>query len=117
MLSQTEQMQAAWLVEPCSPYIDSSRGIVRMVALSGIKVGNCWGGVVGDVHVKHVGEHFLGDIVVEFLDLLSNVAKERIARPATDHHYEEDWATPKEHHHCCSQMDGVCTNLMCCNVE
>ncbi len=56
------------------PYVDSSRGIVWMVALSGIKVGNCWGGLVRDVPVKHVGEHFTGDIVVEFLDLLLDVA-------------------------------------------
>ncbi len=94
---------------PVPPYIDLSRGIVGMIALSGI--------VVGDVPVKHVGEHFLGDIVIEFLDLLLNVAKESIARPATNHHDEEDWATPEEHCHCCSQTDGVCTNLVCCNVE
>jgi hypothetical protein len=95
-------MQAAWLVKPCPPPM-----LIR----------DCWGGVVGDVPVKHVGEHFMGDIVVEFLDLLLNVAKESIARPATDHHDEEDWAIPKEHRHCCSQTDGVCTNLVCCNVE
>ncbi len=105
------------MLSPVPPYVDSSCGIVGMVALSGITVGNCWGGVVGDVPVKHVGEHFLGDIVVEFLDLLLNAAKESIARPATNHHDEEDWATPKEHRHCYSRTDGVCTNLMCCNVE
>ncbi len=102
---------------PVPPYVDSSRGIVGMVALSGIKVGNCWGGVVGDVPVKHVSEHLPGDIVVEFLDLLPNVAKESIARPSTDHHDEEDWATPEEHRHCCSRMDGVSTDLVYCNVE
>jgi hypothetical protein len=64
------------------PYVDLGRGIVGMVALSGIEVGKCWGGVVGDVPVEHVGEHLAGDIVVEFLDLLPNVAKESIARPA-----------------------------------
>ncbi len=105
------------MLSPVPPYIDLSHGIVGMVALSGIKVGNCWGGVVGDVPVKHVGEHFLGDIVVEFLNLLLNVAKESIARSATYHHDEEDWATPKEHRHCCSRTDGVCTNLVYCNVK
>ena len=88
-----------------------------MVALPGIEVRNCWGDVVGDVPVKHVGEHFLGDIVVEFLNLLLNVAKESIARSATYHHDEEDWATPKEHRHCCSQTNGVGADLICCNVE
>ncbi len=65
--------------------------------LSGIEVGNCLGGVVGDVPVKHVSEHLQGDIVVEFFDLFPNVAKESIAGPSADHHDEEDWATPKEH--------------------
>ncbi len=50
-----------------------------MVALSWIEVGNCLGGVVGDVPVKHVSEHLSGNIVVEFFDLLLNVAKEGIA--------------------------------------
>jgi hypothetical protein len=88
-----------------------------MVALHGIEVRNCLGGVVGDVPVKHVGEHFLGDIVVEFLDLFLNVAQECIAGPATDHHDKKNWATPEEHCHSCAQIDGVCANLVCCNVD
>jgi hypothetical protein len=52
--------------------------------------------------VKHVSEHLSGDIVVEFFDLFPNVAKEGIAGPSANHHDEEDWATPKEHCHCCS---------------
>ncbi len=78
-----------------------------MVALPGIKVRNCWGGVVGDVPVKHVGGHFLGDIVVELLDLFPNVAQQCVARPATNHYDKKNWATPKEHCHTCAQMDGV----------
>ena len=74
-----------------------------MVLLSGIKVGNCWGCVFGDVPVEHVGEHFLGNIVVEFFNLLPNVMQEGIAGPAANHHDEENWATPKEHRHSCSQ--------------
>jgi hypothetical protein len=42
-------------------YVDLCLGIVGMVALPGIKVGNCWGCVIGNVTVKHVGEHFLRD--------------------------------------------------------
>jgi hypothetical protein len=67
-------------------YVDLCCGIVGMVALPGIKVRNYWGVVVGDVPVKHMGEHFLGDIVVEFLNLFPNVAQECVAGPATDHH-------------------------------
>jgi hypothetical protein len=46
-----------------------------MVALFGIDMGNRLGGVVGDVPAKHVSEHLLGDVVVEFFDLLPNVAR------------------------------------------
>ena len=60
---------------------------------------------------------FLGDIMVEFLDLLLNVAQERIAGPATNHHDEKNWATPEENCDSCSEMDGVCANLVNCNVE
>ncbi len=98
-------------------YVDLCRGIVGTVALPGIEVRNCWGGVVGDLSVKHVGEHFLGDIVVEFLDLFPNVAQECIAGPAIDHHDKKNWATPEEHCHSCSRTDGVCADLVCCNVE
>ncbi len=76
---------------PVPPNVDSGRSIVGMIALSGIEVGNCWGGVVWDVPMKHVREHLPGDIVVEFFDLLPNVAKEGIAEPSTNHHDEEDW--------------------------
>ena len=88
-----------------------------MVVLSGIKVGNCWGCIVGDVPVEHVGEHFSGNVVVEFFNLLPNVTQEGIAGPATNHHDEKNWATPKEHHHGCFRSDGVGANLMSCNVE
>jgi hypothetical protein len=70
------------LLSPVPTYVDSGRGIVRMVVLSGIEVGNCLGGVVGDVPVKHVSEHLPGVIVVEFFDLFPNVAKESIAGPS-----------------------------------
>jgi hypothetical protein len=102
-------------------YVDSCRGIVGMVALPGIEVRDCWGGVVGDVPVKHVGvgEHFLGDIVVEFLNLFPNVAQECVTGPATNHHDKTNWATPEEHCHSCAQTNanGVCANPVCCNVE
>ena len=80
-------------------------------------MGNCWGCVFGDVPVEHVGEHFLGNIVVEFFNLLPNVMQEGIAGPAANHHDEENWATPEEHRHSCSQTDGVGANLVSCNVE
>ncbi len=79
------------MLSPVLPYVDSGRGIVGMIALSGIEVGNCWGGVVGDVPMKHVSEHIPGDIVVKFFNLLPNVAKEGIAGPSADHLDEEDW--------------------------
>ncbi len=105
------------MLSPVPTYVDSGRSIVRMVALSGIEVGNCLGGVVGDVPVKHVSEHLPGDLVVEFFDLPPNVAKEGIAGPSANHHDEEDWTTPKEHRHCCSRTNGVSADLICCNVE
>jgi hypothetical protein len=52
--------------------------------------------------VKHVGEHFLGDVVVEFLDLFPNVTQEGVAGPATNHHDEETQATSEEPCHSCS---------------
>ncbi len=54
-----------------------------------------------------MGEHFLGNIVVEFFTLLLNVTQEGIAGPATNHHDKENWATPKEHCHGCSRTDGL----------
>jgi hypothetical protein len=85
--------------------------------LSGIKVGNCWGCVVGDVPVEHVDEHFLGNVVAEFFNLLLDVMQEGAAGTATNHHDEENWATPKEHCHGCSQMDGVDAYLVSHIVE
>ncbi len=67
--------------------------------------------------VKHVSEHLPGDIVVEFFDLLLNVAKEGITGPSADHHDEEDWIFSEEHRHCCARTDGVNADLVCCNVE
>ncbi len=59
---------------------------------------------------------FWGNIVVEFFDLLMDVAQEGDSDgPVTDHHDKEDRAYPMEHCHCCSQMHGVCANLVCCN--
>jgi hypothetical protein len=98
-------------------YVDSCLSIVRMVALPGIEVGNCWGCVVGNVPVEHVGEHFLRDVVVEFFDLFPNVAQEHNAGLATNHHDEKTWVTLEEHCHSCSQTNGVCANLVGCNVE
>ena len=94
--------------------------LILVLALSGwlcIEVGNCWECVVGDVPVEYVGEHFLGNLVVEFFDLLPNVMQVGVAGPATNHHDEENWATPTEHRHGCSQTDGVGANLVICNVE
>ena len=54
--------------------------------LSGIKVGNCWGCVVGDVPVEQVDDHFAGDSGVEFFDWFSNVAQKGITGSAANHH-------------------------------
>ncbi len=67
--------------------------------------------------VEHVGEHVGGNVMVEFFNLLPDVTQQDIAGPATNHHDEENWATPKEHHHGCSRMDGEGANLVSCNVE
>ena len=85
--------------------------------LPGIKVRDCWGCVVGYVPVEHVGDHFAGDIVVEFFDLFSNVAQKGIAGLATNHHDEKQGTSTKEHCHCCAQADGVCADLVGSNVE
>ncbi len=65
-----------------------------MIDLLGIEVGNCWGCVVGDVPVKHVGEHFLGEDVVEFLNLFLKITQEGVPEPVTNHHDEENRTTP-----------------------
>jgi hypothetical protein len=59
------------------PYVSLCLNVVRMVVMPGIKVRDCWGCVVGYVPVEHVGDHFAGDVVVEFFDLFSNVAQKR----------------------------------------
>jgi hypothetical protein len=66
-------------------YTDLCLGIVGVIAFLGLRL-EIWGGVVGDVAVKPVGEHFLRDIVFEFLDLFPNVTQEGVAGPATNHH-------------------------------
>jgi hypothetical protein len=47
--------------------------------------------------VEHAGDHFAGDIVVEFFDLFSNVVQKGVAGPATNHHDEKHRTTTKEH--------------------
>jgi hypothetical protein len=77
-----------------------------MIALPGIKVRDCWGCV-----------DFVGDAVVEFLDLFSNVAQKGVAGPAINHHDEKHKTSTKEHCHCHARADGVCANLVSGNVE
>jgi hypothetical protein len=84
------------------PYIFLCLDVVRMVALPGIEVRDCWGCVVGYVPVEHVGDHFARDVMVEFFDLFSYVAQKGIAGPATDHHDEKHRTSTKEHCHCCT---------------
>ena len=55
--------------------------------------------------------------MIELLDLLADVSKECIAGPASNHHDEEDGATSEEHGHGCTRADGVCADLVRCNVE
>ncbi len=88
-----------------------------MVALPGIEVRDCWGCVAGYVPVEHLGDHFAGDVVVEFFNLFSNVVQKDVAGPATNHHYEKHGTSTKEHGHCHAQADGVCANLAGGNVE
>jgi hypothetical protein len=88
-----------------------------MVALPGIGVRDCWGCVVRYVPLEHVGDHFVGDVVVEFFDLFSNEAQKGIAGPVTDHHDEKHGTSTKEHCHCRARADGVCANLISGDVE
>ncbi len=85
--------------------------------MPGIKVRDCWGCVVGYVPVEHAGDHFAGDVMVEFIDLFSNVAQKGVAGPATDHHDEKHGTSTKEHRHCHARVDGVCAGLVSGNVE
>jgi hypothetical protein len=39
--------------------------------------------------------------MVEFFNLFADVPQEGIAGPATNHHDYKDWASTKEHRHCC----------------
>ncbi len=82
-----------------------------------IEVRNCWGCVVGYVPVEHVGDHFVGDVVVEFLDLFSDVAQKGVAGPATNHHDEKHGTSTEEHCHPRTRADGVCADLVSSNVE
>ncbi len=98
-------------------YVFLCLNVLRIIALPGIEVRDCWGCVVGYVPVEHVGDHFVGDVVVEFFDLFSNVAQKGVAGPATDHHDEKHWTSTKEHRHCRTQADGVCADLVGNDVE
>ena len=65
--------------KPClsghvATYIPSCLGIVRVVPLPRIKVGNCGSCVRGDVPVEHLGVYSFGDVVAELLDLLADVS-------------------------------------------
>ncbi len=61
-----------------SPYVSLCLNIVRMVALPGIEVRDCWGCVVGYMPVEHAGDHFAGDVVVEFFDLIFNLVQKGV---------------------------------------
>jgi hypothetical protein len=87
-----------------------------MVALPRIKVRDFWGCVVGYVPVEHVGDHFVGDVVVEFFNLFSNTVQKGVAGPVTNHHDEKHGTSTEEHHHC-TQADGVCAGLVGGNVD
>ncbi len=117
MLSQTGRKQATWLVEPCPPHVSLCLDVFRMVALPGIEVKDCLGCVVGYVSVEHVGDHFAGDVLVEFVDLFLNVAQKGIAGPAADDHDEKHGTSTKEHCHCSAQADELCANLVGSNVK
>ncbi len=59
-------------------YVSLCLGVVGIAALPGIKVRDCWECVVGDVPVEYVGDHFAGDVVVEFPDLFLDVAQKGV---------------------------------------
>jgi hypothetical protein len=51
----------------------------------------------------HVGAHTRGP----FLYLWPNVGQKGVGRPATQYHDFVDWFVGEEEGHCCSQADGV----------
>jgi len=57
-------------------------------------------------------EHTRGDIVTELFYLFSNVAEESVARPAADHHHDEDRAFAQVHGHGGARADGVTADLL-----
>ncbi len=61
------------------PYVSMCLDVVRMLALPEIEVRDCWGCVVGYVPVEHEGDHFAGDVMVEFFDLFSDTAQKGVA--------------------------------------
>ncbi len=70
-------------------YISLCLDFVRMLALSGVKLRDYWGCVVGYVPLEHVGDHIAGDVMIELTDLFSNVAQKGVAGQATKHHDEK----------------------------
>jgi hypothetical protein len=57
--------------------------------------------------VEHLCGHLFWYIVAELLDLLSDVSKECIAEPATNHHDEADQAVAQKHCHDSAQSNRV----------
>ena len=55
----------------------------------------------------HVFVHALGDVVGELVDLFSDVAEPRVARPTTNKHDGVDWYLVEIHCHCCARADGM----------
>jgi hypothetical protein len=105
------------LLSHVPPYVSLCLDVVRMAALPGIEVRDCWGCVIGYVSVEHVSDHFAGDVLVEFFDLFSNVAQKGVAGSATNHHDEKHGTSTKEHCHCRARADGVCADLVGGDVE
>ncbi len=99
------------------PHVSLCLDVVRMVALPGIEVRDCWECVVRHVPVEHAGDHFAGDAVVEFFALFSHVVQKGITGPAIDHHDEKHGTSTKNHCHHRAQADGVCANLIGSNAE
>ncbi len=59
-------------------YVDSCLGFVRVIALPGINVGNCWGCVVWDVSVNHVGEYFWKTLWLNSLTCFQMICKKAL---------------------------------------
>ena len=62
-------------------------------------------------------KHLSQNIVVELLDLFSNISQEGVAQPVTDHHDEEEWAAAREHCHGHSQANLVGSYCLPIDVE